>query len=66
MKFNLDKVISEVVEEHTHGVIKYGELRVSCCRSTGDTLLIQDDNEILLEHEQAKELFFLLNSVFGD
>ena len=66
MKFNLEVTIEEVVEQHTHGVLKYSEVQLSCYRSTGDTLIKQGDDEILLELEQAKQLYMHLKSVFGE
>ena len=66
MKFNLEVKIEEVVEQHTHGVLKYSEVQLSCYRGTGDTLIKQGDDEILLELEQAKQLYMHLKSVFGD
>ena len=66
MKFNLEVTIEEVVEQHTHGVLKYSEVLLSCYRSTGDTLIKQGDDEILLELEQGRQLYMHLKSVFGD
>ena len=66
MKFNLEVTIEEVVEQHTHGVINYDEVLLSCYRGTGDTLIKQGDDEILLELEQAKQLYLHLKSVFGE
>ena len=66
MKFNLKVTIDEVVEQCTHGVINYDEVLLSCYRGTGDTLIKQGDDEILLELEQAKQLYMHLKSVFGD
>ena len=66
MKFNLEVTIDEVVEQCTHGVINYDEVLLSCYRGTGDTLIKQGDDEILLELEQAKQLYMHLKSVFGD
>ena len=66
MKFDLEVKIEEVVEQCTHGVLKYGEVQLSCYRGTGDTSIKQDDDEILLELEQAKQLYMHLKSVFGD
>ena len=66
MKFNLEVKIEEVVEQCTHGVINYDEVLLSCYRGTGDTLIKQGDDEILLELEQAKQLYLHLKSVFGD
>ena len=66
MKFNLEVKIEEVVEQCNHGVINYDEVLLSCYRGTGDTLIKQGDDEILLELEQAKQLYMHLKSVFGD
>ena len=66
MKFNLEVTIDEVVEQCTHGVINYDEVLLSCYRGTGDTLIKQGDDEILLESEQAKQLYMHLKSVFGE
>ena len=66
MKFNLEVKIEEVVEQYPHGVINYDEVLLSCYRGTGDTLIKQGDDEILLELEQAKQLYMHLKSVFGD
>jgi len=66
MKFNLEVKIDEVVEQHTHGVLKYGEVQLSCYRGTGDTLIKQGGARVLLELEQGKQLYKHLKSVFGD
>lgn len=66
MKSNLEVTIEEVVEQLTHGVIKYDEVLLICYRGTGDTLIKQGDDEILLELEQAKQLYGHLKSVFGE
>ena len=66
MKFNLEVTIDEVVEQGTHGVIQYDEVRLSCYRGTGDTLIKQGEDAILLELEQGKQLYKHLKSVFGD
>ena len=66
MKFNLEVKIEEVVEQHTHGVLKYGEVQLSCCRGTGDTFIRQGDDAVWLLSEQAKQLYMHLKSVFGD
>ena len=66
MKFNLEVKIEEVVEQYPHGVSNYDEVLLSCYRGTGDTLIKQGDDEILLELEQAKQLYMHLKSVFGD
>ena len=66
MKFNLEVKIEEVVEQCTHRVINYDEVLLSCYRGTGDTLIKQGDVEILLELEQAKQLYMHLKYVFGD
>ena len=66
MKFNLKVTIEEVVEQYDYGVLEYGEVQLSCCRSTGDTSIKQGDDEILLELEQAKQLYVHLKYVFGD
>ena len=66
MKFNLEVKIEEVVEQYDYGVLEYGEVQLSCYRSTGDTSIKQGDDEILLELEQAKQLYMHLKSVFGD
>lgn len=66
MKFNLEVKIEEVVEQHTHGVLKYGEVQLSCYRSTGEVQILQDENAVWLVSEQAKQLYGHLKSVFGD
>lgn len=66
MKFNLEVTIPEVVEQHTHGTIKYDEVLLSCFRGTGDTLIKQGDNEVLLELDQAEKLYYHLKQVFGE
>lgn len=66
MKFNLEVVIDEVVERYPHGVLKYSEVQLSCYRGTGDTLIKQGDDEILLELEQGRQLYEHLRYVFGD
>lgn len=66
MKFNLEVTIDKVAEQCTHGVIQYDEVLLYCCRGTGDTLIKQGEDEILLELEQGKQLYKHLKSVFGD
>lgn len=66
MKFNLEVTIPEVIEQHTHGTIKYDEVVLSCFRSTGDTLIKQGENEVLLELDQAEQLYFHLKQVLGE
>ena len=66
MKFNLKVTIDEVVEQHTHGVVYYFFVFLSCCRGTGDTFIRQGDDAILLELEQGRQLYEHLKSVFGD
>ena len=66
MKFNLEVKIEEVVEQHTHGVLKYGEVQLSCYRSTEEVQILQDGNAVWLTSEQAKQLYMHLKYVFGD
>ena len=66
MKFNLDVTIDEVNEQYTHGILHYDEVKLSCYRSTGDTSIKQGEDEILLEHDQAVQLYQHLKSVFGE
>ena len=66
MKFNLEVKIEEVVEQYPHGVLKYGEVQLSCYRSTGEVQILQDENVLWLTAEQAKQLYMHLKSVFGD
>ena len=66
MKFNLKVTIDEVVEQHTHGVVYYDEVLLSCCRGTGDTFIRQGDDAILLELEQGRQLYEHLKYVFGE
>ena len=66
MEFNLKVTIDEVVEQYTHGVLKYGEVQLSCYRSTGEVQILQDENAVWLVSEQAKQLYMHLKSVFGD
>ena len=66
MKFNLDVNIEEVNELHTHGIIHYDEVKLSCYRATRDTSIQQGENQILLEHDQAVQLYNHLKSVFGE
>ena len=66
MKFNLKVTIDEVVEQHNHGVLKYGEVQLSCYRSTGEVQILQDENAVWLVSEQAKQLYAHLKSVFGE
>lgn len=54
MKFNLDVTIPEVVEQCTHGDIAYKEVELSCFRATGDTIINQGEDSIILEQDQAK------------
>ena len=65
MKFNLDVTIEEVNEHYTYGVVHYDEVKLSFYRSTGDTSIKQGEDEILLEHDQAVQLYQHLKSVFG-
>ena len=66
MKFNLEVKIEEVVEQYPHVVLKYGEVQLSCYRSTGEVQILQDGNAVWLTSEQAKQLYVHLKSVFGD
>ena len=66
LKFNLDVNIEEVNEQYTHGIIHYDEVKLSCYRATGDTSIQQGENTILLEHDQAVQLYQHLKSVFGE
>ena len=66
MKFNLEVKIEEVVEQYNHGVLKYGEVQLSCYRGTGEVQILQDENAVWLVSEQAKQLYMHLKSVFGD
>ena len=66
MKFNLKVTIDEVVEQYAYGVLKYGEVQLSCYRSTGEVQILQDGNAVWLTSEQAKQLYMHLKSVFGD
>ena len=66
MKFNLKVTIDEVVEQYTHGVLKYSEVEISCYRSTEEVQISQEDNTVWLTSEQAKQLYEHLKSVFGE
>ena len=66
MKFNLEVTIEEVVEQYPHGVLEYGEVQLSCYRSTGEVQILQDENAVWLTSEQAKQLYMHLKSVFGE
>ena len=66
MKSNLELTINEVVEQCPHGVLKYGEVQLSCYRSTGEVQILQDENAVWLVSEQAKQLYMHLKQVFGD
>lgn len=66
MKFNLDVIIDEVKEECAHSTITYEKILLSCYRGTGDTLIKQGDNDVLLSLEQGKMLYKHLQSVFGE
>ena len=66
MKFNLEVTIDEVVEQLTHGILTYDEVFLSCDRATGDTLIKQGGDEVLLSLEQGEMLYKHLKSVFGE
>lgn len=66
MKFNLDATIPEVVEQCTHGDITYKEIELSCFRATGDTIINQGDDSIILNEDQAQQLYQHLKQVFGE
>ena len=66
MKFNLKVKIEEVVEQYAYGVLEYGEVQLSCYRSTGEVQILQDENAVWLTSEQAKQLYLHLKSVFGE
>lgn len=66
MRFNLEVTIDEVTEACTHGNISYGKVLLSCYRGTGDTLISQGENDVLLNLDQAEELYKHLHSVFGE
>ena len=66
MKFNLKVTIDEAVEQYAYGVLKYSEVQLSCYRSAGEVQILQDENTIWLDAEQAKQLYGHLKSVFGD
>ena len=66
MKFNLEVTIDEVKEEYPHGTIIYEKILLSCYRGTGDTLIKQGGDEVLLSLEQGEMLYKHLKSVFGE
>lgn len=66
MKFNLDVTISQAVEQYSHGVIEYKEVELNCCRSTGDTIINQGEDSIILNEDQAQQLYLHLKQVFGE
>lgn len=66
MKFNLDVTISEVIEQYSHGVIEYKEVELNCYRVTGDTLINQGEDSIILNEDQAQQLYLHLKQVFGE
>ena len=66
MKSNLEVTINEVVEQLSLGAFTYDEVCVSCYRSTGDTLIKQGGDEVVLSLEQGEMLYKHLKSVFGD
>ena len=66
MKSNLEVTINEVFKQLSLGVNTYDEVCVSCCRSTGDTLIKQGGDEVVLSLEQGEMLYKHLKSVFGD
>lgn len=66
MKFNLDVTIDEVSEQLTHGILTYDEVFLSCSRITGDTLIKQGGDEVILNLEQGEMLYKHLKSVFGE
>ena len=66
MKFNLEVKIEEVVEQYDYGVLEYGEVQLSCYRSTEEVQILQDGNAVWLTSEQAKQLYMHLKSVFGE
>lgn len=66
MKFNLEVTIDEVVEQLTHGILTYDEVFLSCYRDTGDILIKQGGDEVLLSLEQGEMLYKHLRLVFGE
>ena len=66
MKFCLDVTIPQVVEQHYHGVIEYKAVELNCCISTGDTLINQGEDSIILNEDQAQQLYLHLKQVFGE
>lgn len=66
MKFNLDVTIPQVVEQYSHGTVVYKEIEVSAWKGTGDTILNQDESSIILNEDQALELYHHLKQVFGE
>ena len=64
MKFNLTKLIPEVVYTHTHGTERFDEVKLICLRTSGRVSIQQGYEVISLDEYQAKQLYLHLKSVF--
>ncbi len=64
MKFNLTKIIPEVVYEHTHGNERFDEVKLICLRASGCVSIQQGYEVISLDEDQAEQLYLHLKSVF--
>jgi len=66
LKFNLDEVIPEVVTQYEYGVERFGDIRVNAIRSIDVVTMTQDSQHIVMNEDQALQLYKMLNQVFGD
>lgn len=74
MKINLDVIIPESVEYYSHGTSTYDEVGLTCNRNTGEVFIKQIKSYLDYEHydvvvlneDQAKELYNHLKEIFGD
>lgn len=65
MKFNLDKIIPEVIEQYSHGKEIFGEVRVQAIKSIDVVTVTQNSQHIVMDEDQAFQLHKMLNQVFG-
>lgn len=63
IRFNGNKTIGAVVEQHTHGTISYGEVYINVDRTNDEVIIRQERDKIFLNTEQAVQLFSFLRDI---
>lgn len=64
MKFNIKEEIPKVTEQYLCGNIVYETVKLNCRRSTGDVIIEQGTSCILMNEEQAEQLYKHLKTTF--